>query len=112
MLAAMHTLWIFVIDFFKPRWRLQTENLFLRHPLGIAMRCSPTRYSLRSDDRALLVWMTRLWPSLLGAARVVQPETILRWHRAGFRRYWRWKSRKRAGPPKINRGLRELIQRR
>ena len=55
--------------------------------------------------------MTRLWPSLLGAAQVVQPETILRWHRAGFKVFWRWKSRNRAGRPKIDRGLRDLIQR-
>src|SRR5712671_1939098 len=55
--------------------------------------------------------MTRLWPSLLGAAKVVQPETILRWHRSGFKAFWRWKSRKRAGRPKIDRGLRDLIQR-
>jgi hypothetical protein len=46
---------------------------------------------------ALLVWMTRLWPSLMGAAQVVEPETILRWHRAGWKAFWRWKSRKRAG---------------
>jgi hypothetical protein len=53
--------------------------------------------------------MTRLWPSLLGATQVVQPEIILRWHRAGFRAFWRWKSQKRrAGRPKIDRGLREL----
>jgi transposase InsO family protein len=111
MLAVLHTLWIFVVDFFKPRWRLQAENLFLRHQLGIALRRAPARFCLRSSDRVLLVWMTRLWPSLLAAARVVQPETILRWHRAGFRRYWRWKSRRRPGRPKINRDLRELIQR-
>jgi hypothetical protein len=55
--------------------------------------------------------MTRLWPSLLGAARVVQPETILRWHRASFTVFWRWKSRKGAGRPKIDRELRELIRR-
>jgi homeodomain-containing protein len=55
--------------------------------------------------------MTRLWPSLLNATRVVQPETILRWHRAGFRAFWRWKSRKRAGRPKIDRELRDLILR-
>jgi hypothetical protein len=111
MLAILRTLWIFVIDSFKPRWRLQVENFFLRHQLGIALRRAPPRLSLRSRDRALLVWMTRLWPNLLSTAQVVQPETILRWHRAGFRRYWRWKSRKRAGRPKIDRGLRELIQR-
>src|SRR5438445_814592 len=66
---------------------------------------------LGGSDRALLVWMTRLWPSLLGVAQVVQPETILRWHRAGWKAFWRWKSRKRAGRPKIDRGLRDLIQR-
>src|SRR3989449_10101662 len=55
--------------------------------------------------------MSRLWPSLLGAAQVVQPETILRWHRAGFTALWRWKSRKRAGRPKIARELRDLIRR-
>ena len=55
--------------------------------------------------------MTRLWPNLVGLARVVQPETILRWHRAGFRWYWRWKSRKRAGRPRIAQEIRDLIRR-
>jgi transposase InsO family protein len=54
--------------------------------------------------------MPRLWPSLLDLAQVVQPETILRWHRAGFRAYWRWKSRGRPGRPKIDRELRDLIR--
>ena len=55
--------------------------------------------------------MIRLWPSLIDTVQVVQPETVLRWHRAGFRAFWRWKSRKRAGRPKIDRELRDLIQR-
>src|ERR1700736_6096575 len=55
--------------------------------------------------------MTQLWPSLLGATQVVQPETILRWHRSGFKAFWRWKSRNRAGRPKVDRGLRDLIRR-
>src|SRR5438876_1263690 len=58
-----------------------------------------------------MVWMTRRWPSLLGLTRVVQPATILRWHRCGFRAYWRWKSRGRPGRPRVSRELRELIQR-
>jgi hypothetical protein len=58
-----------------------------------------------------MVWLVWLWFSLLSAARAVQPDTILCWHRAGFRAYWRWKSRGRAGRPKVNRNLRELIQR-
>jgi hypothetical protein len=111
MLAILHSLGMFVADLFKPRCRLEAENLFLRHQLSIALRRAPPRLRLRGVDRALLVWMTRLWPSLLGAAQVVQPETILRWHRAGFTAFWRRKSRKRVGRPKIDRGLRDLIQR-
>src|SRR5881398_3257257 len=111
MFAILHSLGIFVADLFKSRCRLEAENLFLRHQLNIALRQAPPRLRLRGSDRALLVWMTRLWPRLRGAAQVVQPETILRWHRAGWKAFWRWKSRKRAGRPKIDRGLRDLIQR-
>ena len=111
MFALLHMLGTFVADLFKSRYRLEAENLFLRHQLSIALRRAPPRLRLHGSDRALLVWMTRLWPGLLGVAQVVQPETILRWHRAGFKAYWRWKSRKRAGRPKIDHGLRDLIQR-
>jgi Integrase core domain len=111
MFALLHSLAIFVIDFFKPPHRLQVENLFLRYQLSIALRRAPPHLRLRGSDRALVVWMPRLWPSLLGVAHVVQPETILRWHRAGFTAFWRWKSRKPAGRPKIARELRELIRR-
>src|SRR5262249_48504092 len=83
MFALLHSLTMFVIDFFKSPRRLEAENLFLRHQLSIALRRAPPRLRLRGSDRALLVWMTRRWPSLLSAAQVVQPETILRWHRAG-----------------------------
>src|SRR3990170_6192033 len=100
-----------VADLFKLRWRLEAENLLLRHQLTIALRRAPPRFRLLDSDRALLIWMTRLWPNLLGAVQVVQPETILRWHRAGFRAFWRWKSRNRAGRPRIDRGLRDLIKR-
>jgi transposase InsO family protein len=98
-------------NLFKSRRRLEAENLFLRHQLNIALRRAPGRRRLRWSDRALMVWLTQLWPSLLGLSRVVQPETILRWHRAGFRAYWRWKSRGRPGRPKVTLELRELIRR-
>jgi hypothetical protein len=97
MLAILHSLGMFIVDLFKSRCRLEAENLFLRHQLSIALRHAPPRPRLRGSDRALLVWVTRLWPSLLGAARVVQPDTTLRWHRAGFKAFWRWRSRNRAG---------------
>src|SRR5262245_28547467 len=83
MFALLHSLTMFVIDFLKSPRRLEAENLFLRHQLSIALRRAPPRLRLRGSDRALLVWMTRLRPSLLSAAQVVQPETILRWHRGG-----------------------------
>ena len=111
MTAILLTLWLFVVDLFKSRSRLEAENLFLRHQLNIALRRAPSRVRLSGSDRALLVLMTKLWPNLVGMARLVQPETILRWHRTGFRVFWRWKSRNRAGRPKIDRGLRDLIRR-
>jgi transposase InsO family protein len=111
MLTILHLIGMFIVDLFKSRRRLQAENLFLRHQLSIALRRAPARLRLHGGDRALLVWMTRLWPRLLSTVQVVQPETILRWHRAGFKAFWRWKSRKKAGRSKIDRGLRELIRR-
>src|SRR2546430_10233705 len=102
MFALLHSLAMFVIDFFKSPRRLEAENLFLRHQLSIALRRAPSRLRLRGSDRALLIWMTRLWPSLLGAAQVVQPETILRWHRAGF-------TASGAGNPERRQGGQRLI---
>ena len=89
MFAIIHLLATFIADLFKSPRRLEVENLFLRHQLNVALRRAPQRVRLRAGDRALMVWMTGTWPSLLGLSRVVQPDTILRWHRAGFRAYWR-----------------------
>jgi hypothetical protein len=111
MFAILHLLGMFLVDLFKSRSRLEAENLFLRHQLNIALRRAPPRRRLRGSDRMLMVWLVRLWPSLLGAAEVVRPDTILRRHRAGFRAFWRWQSRNRGGRPRIERGLRELIER-
>jgi transposase InsO family protein len=111
MFAILYALGMFVADLFKSRCRLEAENLLLRHQLTIALRRAPPRLRLLGSDRALLIWMTRFWSSLLDAVQVVQPETVLRWHRACFRMFWRWKSRHRAGRPRIDRGLRDLIRR-
>jgi transposase InsO family protein len=110
MFTILRALGLFVGDRFKARCRLQAENLLLRYQLNIALRRAPPRFRLRGMDRALLVWMTRICPELLDLVQVVKSETILRWHRAGFAAYWRWKSRKRAGRPKIDQALRDLIQ--
>jgi transposase InsO family protein len=111
MFTILSALGMLIVDLLKSRSRLEAENLFLRHQLNVALRRAPHRLQLRGSDRALLVWMVRLWPRLLDTVQVVEPETILRWHRAGFKAFWRWKSRNRAGRPKIDRGLRDLIQR-
>ena len=83
MVTFLRLLASFVADLFKSRRRLEAEILCLRHQLNIALRRRPSRLPLRGSDRALLVWMTRLWPSLLGTIQVVEPATILRWHRQG-----------------------------
>jgi hypothetical protein len=87
MFAILHALGMFVSDMLKSRGQLEAENLFLRHQLSIALRCTPPRLRLCRADRALLIWITRIWPGLLGLAQVVQPETILRWHRTGFQSF-------------------------
>jgi len=74
MFAILRALGRFVTDLFKSRCRLEAENLLLRHQLTIASRRAPLRPRLFGSDRALLVWITRLWPSLLGAVQVVQLE--------------------------------------
>jgi hypothetical protein len=89
MFAIIYLLGTLIADLLKSRRRLEVENLFLRHQLNITLRRRPQRLRLRGSDRALMVWMTRFWPHLLGLSWVVQPGTILRWHRAGFRSYWR-----------------------
>jgi hypothetical protein len=111
MILVLRTLAIIVTNLFKSRRRLEAENLWLRHQLNVALRRSLRHLRLSGTDRALFVWLARLWPDLLGSIQVVKPETVMRWHRAGFRAYWRWKSRRRAGRPRIVRGLRELIRR-
>ena len=77
MLALLFAIGRFVADLFKSRTWLEAENLFLRYQLNLALRQKPPRIRLRGSDRALLVWMIQLWPSLLDAVQVVQPETIV-----------------------------------
>ncbi len=111
MLSILQLLLMVVGNIFKSRRRLEAENLFLRHQLNIALRRASRRLRLCGSDRAVLAWMTGLWPSLLDLSQVVKPETILRWHRSGFKAFWRWKSRRRVGRPMVDRELRDLIRR-
>ncbi len=95
----------------ESRARLEAENIVLRQQVIVLSRKSGSRVWLRNIDRLIFVWMYRLFPSIPNAITVVKPETVIRWHRRGFRAYWRWKSRRRGGRPKIDREIRDLIRR-
>jgi transposase InsO family protein len=95
---------------FKSKIRLEAENATLRHQLVVLRRKLKGRARLTSNDRWFFVQLYRWFPSILPALMIVRPETLLRWHRAGFRRYWRWKSRRRGGRPPIEAELRALIR--
>jgi hypothetical protein len=95
---------------FKTRARLEAEIIVLRHQLNILRRPVPKRPKLTSLDRLLFVWLYRWFPDILAAVTVVRPETVVRWHRDGFRLYWRWKSGCRGGRPRVPTDIRQLIK--
>ncbi len=80
---------------FKSKSRLEAKNVVLRHQLIVSRRKLKGRARLTNDDRWFFVQMYRCFPSILTVVTIVRPETLVRWHRAGFRRYWRWKSNSR-----------------
>ena len=93
----------------RSRARLEAENLVLRQQINVLRRRMPKRPHFNNTDRVLFVWLYRCFPSILQALAIVRPETIIRFHRAGFRGYWRWRSRNRVGRPKVSAELRTLI---
>jgi hypothetical protein len=96
---------------FKAQLRLQAENAVLRHQLNVVKRRLPGRVRLTNHDRWFLIQLYRWFPSILQVLTIIRPETLVRWHRAGFRGYWRWKSRPQGGRPRIDTELRALIRR-
>lgn len=96
---------------FKSKLRLEAENAVLRHQLIVLRHRLHGRVRLTNQDRCFLIRLYRWFPSILQVLTIIRPETLLRWHRAGFRCYWRWKSRRRGGRPQIKAELRALIRR-
>jgi transposase InsO family protein len=96
---------------FKSKIRLEAENAVLRHQLIVLRRKMCGRVQLATGDRWFFVQLFRWFPSILKVLTIIRPETLVRWHRAGFRRYWRWKSRSLGGRPQIETELRALIRR-
>ena len=103
-------IWLALIGLFRSRASLQAEILTLRHQLNVLRRKSPQRLTFTSIDRLVFAGLYRLAPGVLDALKIVRPETVIRWHRAGFRAYWRWKSRPRSGRPKTRLEIRQLIR--
>ena len=96
---------------FRSKIRLEAENAALRHQLIVLQRKLRGRVRLTNHDRWFLVQLYRWFPSILKVVRIIKPETLVRWHRAGFRCYWRWKSCRRGGRPQIDTELRVMIRR-
>ena len=96
---------------FKSKSRLEAENAVLRHQLIVLRRKVQGLVRLTNNDRWFLIQLYRWFPSILKVLTIIRPETLVRWHRAGFRCYWRWKSHPWGGRPLIDADLRTLIQR-
>jgi hypothetical protein len=114
MLAVMGDLcklvWCAVVRLFRSRASLEAEILILRHQLNVLGRKSPKRVAFSDIDRMVFAGLYALAPNILDALRIVKPDTVIRWHRAGFRAYWRWKSRSRGARPGTPAEIRQLIQ--
>ncbi len=96
---------------FRRRATLQLEVLALRHQLGV-LRRSVKRPMLTSSDRLLWIWLASMWTDWRSSVVIVKPETVIAWHRKGFRLLWTWKVRGgRPGRPGVPRDVRELIRR-
>jgi len=107
----IQSLFLFLRAFLMGRAAAAVENLALRQQVAV-FKQSVKRPKLRPRDRVFWVLLFRLWPNWRSALAVVQPETVIRWHRKGFKRYWRWKSRRgKPGRPPIEPNIRDPIRR-
>lgn len=95
---------------FKSRMRLEAENAVLRHQLIVLRRRLHGRVRLTNNDRWFFILLYRWFPSILQVLTIIRPETLIHWHRSGFRCYWRRKSRSLGDRPQIEVGLRALIR--
>ena len=109
-MCAIRLILAFLRAFFAPRTALVAENLALRQQLAV-LQVSAKRPKLRMRDHLFWVWLSRLWSGWRSCLMIVKPDTVIRWHRDGFKLYWRWKSRKKRGRPKTEAEIRKLIRR-
>src|ERR1017187_2958397 len=110
MIGLFSLFFALVASPFKSKSRLEAENAVLRHQLIVLRRKVQGRVRLTNNDRWFFIQLYCWFPSILNVLTIIRPETLVRWHRAGFRCYWRWKSRPRGGRPLIEADLRALIR--
>ncbi len=111
MLIFLMTLLAPLRSIFRSGAALELENLALRHQIAVLQRTAAKHLKLTSADRLLWVCLSRLWHDWRSALAIVKPETVLAWHRAGFRLFWTWKVRHgQPGRPVISREVRDLIR--
>jgi len=111
MLTAFLSLVVSIRSWFRTRALLQVEILVLRHQVAVLKRSQRRRLRLISVARLLWVWLSRLWSKWRTALIIVKPETVIAWHRKGFRLYWTWKSMDATpGKPDVCEEIRELIR--
>ena len=110
MRAAFTSLFSPLSSFCRSRASMGLEILALRHQLTVLQRRASKRPALRTSDRLFWVLLSRVWPQWPSALLIVKPETVIAWHRKGFRLYWTWKSKARPGRPNVSREVRELIR--
>src|SRR4249919_2250360 len=110
MWDARKLLWLLLIGLFRSRASLEAENLALRQQIIVLRRAAPKRFCFNAFDRLIFVGLHRLFPDTRHALAVVRPETVIRWHRVGFRAYWRGKSRPHRGRPTVPLEIRQLIR--
>ncbi len=110
MLDGCRLIWSLLFGLFRSRATLEAENLVLRQQIIVLRRTAPKRLTLSGFDRLIFVTLYQLFPDVRSALSIVSPETVVRWHRADFRAYWRWKSRRRWGRPKVPLEIRQLIR--
>jgi len=111
MLIFLTTLLVTLCSIFRSHAALEIENLALRHQIGVLQRSARKRPKLTSGDRLLWVCLARLWRGWRSTLVIVKPETVVAWHRKGFRLFWTWKVRRgQPGRPVIARETRDLIR--
>ena len=110
MLAVLWIILTYPISFFRRQHDLALEVLALRHQLMVLKR-QTRKPRIRRCDRCFWLLLMKVWPNWRNPLMIFQPETLIGWQRAGFRMFWRWKSRRRLGRPEKDQELIQLIRR-